>query len=422
MNLVILLLDVALFAWLSWRLFKIQPTSLRVYYWPALSFKVLASLAVGWLYFFHYGFGDTLSYWQDAIQIAASLRSAPGETLAFFWDEAGHPDLLVSLQQQAPRSLFFSKICGVLALVTAGNYWMMATLLGFISFVAAWYLFRFIAESLPSMTIAAAIAFLFFPSVIFWSSGLIKESLGLAALYLLVMVGLKFVFGQRPGILEVLLVIVALWVGWNLKYYWIGIFLPVALPTLLTSMIRRWRPAVARYDAMLWILLFVLALVAATNIHPNFYASRFMEVIYQNNLEFTRLSDPPRIVQYFNLEPSIASLLMNAPAAWIAGLFRPFAWEAFNTLSLLAGLENLLLLVLVLLALPSLRRMFGTEQRMLILAALVFVFLLTTFLALSTPNFGTLSRYKIAAVPILVFLCLNPDTIVGRWLGRKKFG
>lgn len=178
----------------------------------------------------------------------------------------------------------------------------------------------------------------------------------------------------------------------------------------------------ARYDAMLWILLFVLALVAATNTHPNFYASRFMEVIYQNNLEFTRLSEPPRIVQYFNLEPSIASLLMNAPAAWIAGLFRPFAWEAFNTLSLLAGLENLLLLVLVLLALPSLRRMFGTEQRMLILAALVFVFLLTTFLALSTPNFGTLSRYKIAAVPILVFLCLNPDTIVGRWLGRKKFG
>jgi len=422
MNLFILLLDVVIVVWLSWILFKRQPASLRVYYWPALAAKLTGSISIGALYFFHYGSGDTISFWQDALQIASSLRSAPTKTLLFLWDESGYPELLGSLQQLGPRSLFFSKICGLLALMTGGNYWMMASLMGVISFLSAWYLFRFVAERFPSMTGAGAIALLFFPSVVFWSSGLIKESLGLASLFVMIHIGLKVVFGQRLKVQDGLLLILALWVGWNLKYYWVGIFLPVALPTLLVSRLRQWKPELGRFDIMLWLSLFILFLIAATNVHPNFYASRFLEVIYQNNLEFTRLSDPPRIVQYLNLEPIMASVLMNAPAAWIAGLFRPFIWESFNALSLIAGLENLVLLILVLQAIPSVRKIFNSEYRLLILAALTFVFFLITFLALSTPNFGTLSRYRIAAIPVLVILCLIPSTMLGRWLNRKSFG
>jgi hypothetical protein len=52
---------------------------------------------------------------------------------------------------------------------------------------------------------------------------------------------------------------------------------------------------------------------------------------------------------------------------------------------------------------------------------LVYVVVLVSFLALSTPNFGTLSRYRIGALPALVILCLNPLTPMGRrlvqWFG-----
>ncbi len=420
MDLLILFLDVILLAWITVRLYRAQPIGVKPFFWPALGLKVFAGVAVGALYFWHYGAGDTISYWQDGVKISMFLQSSPTEALKFFWDESSTPDFVYSLQQQAPRSLFFSKICGLLAFVTGGNYWMMSALASVISFLGAWFLFRRASEFFPANQRAAAIAFLLFPSVIFWSSGLIKESVGLAALYFLLAVSLIMVKNRTPSTLEWVLIFFSLWIGWNLKYYWIGIFLPVAIPTVFTAIVNRSRPSLARFDLVVWSALFLVFLIIGTSIHPNFYPSRFLEVIYQSNLEFSRLSDPPRIVQYFNLEPTLPSILMNAPAALIAGLFRPFVWESFNLLSLIAGVENLVLLVLFVMALPGLSRLRSSPHRLFLLAGLVYVILLTGFLALSTPNFGTLSRYKIGAIPVLVFLCLSSNSTIGRWLGEKK--
>ncbi len=420
MDLVVLFLDILFIMWFTVWLYRMQPAGVKFYFWPAFGLKVCAGVAVGALYFFHYGSGDIISYWQDGVNISALARSSPAEAVGFFWDESETPDFVATLQQQGPRSLFFSKICGLFALATAGNYWMMSALASIVSFLGAWFLFSRTSEFLPSHQRAAAIAFLVFPSVVFWSSGLIKESLGLAALYFLMAVCLSVIYHRAPSPLEWVLTVLSLWIGWNLKYYWMGIFLPVAIPTVLTVIAKRLRPALARYDLVLWSGLFLFFLLVATSIHPNFYPSRFLEVIYHNNLEFTRLSDPPRIVQYFNLEPSLGSMVMNAPAAWIAGLFRPFVWESFNLLSTLAGIENGVLLVLVVMALPSLRGFWSSPYRLPVLAALVFVLLLTGFLALATPNFGTLSRYKIGAVPFLAFLCMSSNQTIARWLGEKK--
>jgi hypothetical protein len=169
------------------------------------------------------------------------------------------------------------------------------------------------------------------------------------------------------------------------------------------------------------LIFFLACTAAATNVHPNFYVSRFLDVIYQNNLEFTRLSEPPRLAQYYNLEPEMISVLMNAPAALIAGLFRPFFWEAFNVLSWVAALENLVIMLFVLQALPAIGKAFRSEYRVLILAGLTYALLLVVFLALSTPNFGTLSRYRIGALPALLLICLSPATPVGRWLSTRRW-
>jgi len=262
---------------------------------------------------------------------------------------------------------------------------------------------------------------LFFPSVVFWSSGLIKESLGLAALYLMMAIVLAAARRDPVGVRDLLVFFVALWIGWNLKYYWLGIFLPVAVPVVIVAGLARWKNSLVKYDLALWLIFFLACTAAATNVHPNFYVSRFLDVIYQNNLEFTRLSEPPRLAQYYNLEPEMISVLMNAPAALIAGLFRPFFWEAFNVLSWVAALENLVIMLFVLQALPAIGKAFRSEYRVLILAGLTYALLLVVFLALSTPNFGTLSRYRIGALPALLLICLSPATPVGRWLSTRRW-
>ena len=416
MNLVLPLLNLSLISWIAWRVYQKQPLDRKFIYWPALSAKVLAGIALGMLYFYHYRSGDTISYWQDGVTLAGYFYDSPADGLSFLWDEASVPAILNGLQQQTPRSLFFVKISGLVAMISGANYWMMATWLSVISFAAAWYLVTRVATCLPDFRKAAVIAVLFFPSVVFWSSGLIKESLGLASLFVLAAGGLGVIYRRKLSLTEAALMVIALWVGWNLKYYWIGIFVPVLAPLLMVRGIVALRPDWKRFDWLVWVILFAGFLIIATNLHPNFYASRFLEVIYHNNLDFTRLSEPPRLVQYLDLEDSPGSILRNTPAALIAGLFRPFVWESFNALSLLASLENLALLVLVLQALPSLRVLPRSASRVLVISMIVYVVLLVSFLALSTPNFGTLSRYRIGALPALVILCLNPITVLGRRL------
>ena len=420
MNLVLLLVSLLVVSWLASRLYRNQAPDLKPYFLPSLGFKIASGMAVGILYFYHYGAGDTISYWQDGVKISEFMKTAPGDAIALFWDETGNHDFVNSLAQKAPRSLFFSKICGLIAFAAGDNYWAMAGIFSFVSFLGAWFLFRRVVTHFPNHKKAAAIAFLFFPSVVFWSSGIIKESLGLAALYFLLALCISFLFGRNPSWKEWILALISLWIGWNLKYYWLGIFLPVAFTTLMVAILKRSKATIARWELTVWTGLFIVFLFVGTSIHPNFYPSRFLEVIVQSNLEFNRLSEPPRIVQYLNLEPSVASLVKNAPAGLIAGLFRPFLWEAYNPLSVMAGLENLILLLMVLIALPAIRKLGSGYLRMPALAALVYVVLLAGFLALSTPNFGTLSRYKIGVVPVLVFLCLCGSTTLNRWLGDKR--
>ncbi len=420
MNLVLPILNLLLIAAAAVWFFRRQPDALKRVYWAALAVKLLAGVAMGWLYLYHYGSGDTISFWQDGIRLADAFKERPGQTLAFLWDEELVQDLQHQFTNPGPRSLFFTKICGVLALLSHGNYWIMGAWMSVIAFAASWLLTVRLVRLFPEMSTGIALVLLFLPSVVFWSSGLIKESLGLAALYIIATAVISVV-QQQVRVIELLAAFAALWIGWNLKYYWVGIFIPVAIPVVALAVAGRWWSETKRYDLALWSILVLASVAMASQSHPNFYFSRFLEVICQNNLEFTRLSDPPRLVQYYNLEPSFGSVLMNAPAALIAGLFRPFPWETFNTLSLLSALENLIVLAIVIQALPSVARMGGSNHRVLVIATLTYTLSLVVFLALSTPNFGTLSRYRIGALPFLLLVCLSSTTPIGRWLSRRRW-
>ena len=415
---IVILIDVTILVWLARSFYLKQRPEVKGYYWAALVAKVAAGIMVGVIYFYRYGAGDTIAYWEDGNQILQRMLSDPMGTFAFYWDESTQPAFAATLYYQTPRSLFFSKISGIAALLSAGNYWMMSVLLSGISFLCSWRMFVTVSKFFPSSTRASAMAFLFYPSVVFWSSGLIKESVGLACLFFLATVCISIANDKPVSGVEWMLTAFSLWVGWNLKYYWLGVFIPVAITSLAVIFVKRYKPEIARVELALWVGLFMVCLLIATNIHPNFYPKRFLEVIYQSNLEFMELTSPENAVHFYDLQPSAASVLGNLPRALVAGLFRPFVWEAHNIPSFLASMENLILLFVALTAVPALRRFPGSRFRLLTLAVLTYSLLLAAFLALSTPNFGTLSRYKIGFLPFLLFVMIYKNPFLKYWQDR----
>ena len=89
----------------------------------------------------------------------------------------------------------------------------------------------------------------------------------------------------------------------------------------------------------------------------------------------------------------------------IAGLFRPFIWEAKSVFVAISGIENAFLLFSIIILLIRLKfiRFF---QYIFSEPVLMFSFVFTVFfvfgVGLSSTNFGALVRYRIPAVPFFM--------------------
>lgn len=400
---------------LAWWIGKKQEGHLRMFYFLGLSLKCAAGILVGCLYFFYYkGGGDTIHFFQQGQTLAEMARTNPLHYFRYLLDLEWVSTELIYAD---PRSLFFVKIVSLFSLATADSYWLISLYFSFIAFQGTWLLICTANRYLPSSLSSFAYSFLFLPSLVFWSSGLIKDSIACAAIHIMTAYVIRFYYHARLTYSEVMLALIAVYVGWYLKYYHVAIFLSVAFTLLMTVFIvRRFHISNRVIPIGIWFVLFFIAVASATLAHPNFNVNRIFEVIKENHDAFILLSAPGDFIDFGTLEPSFYSLFSKAPLAVFSALFRPFFWETTNALQFLLSIENAVLLLLTIWALARIRHTISADH-LLVLSALAYVLVLAVFLAFSAPNFGSLSRYRVAFLPYFVCLLLCATPLPG-WLLR----
>lgn len=383
-------------------LWRRDTSPLHKFYWLALVAKCISGIALGIIYSSYYDSSDTFTFFKLATDQAELARTDFGAYLKFLFSEREGYFL------GEHRTIFYTKITSVLALLTGDHYWIVSVYYSLISFFAAWCLTNTIARIFPEYKIAACIAFLFFPSVVFWSSGVIKESLAMAALFFLTTLFLKLWVRERISILSIMLAILCVITIFNLKYYYLAAFIPITLASLTV----RWLSV--KFDikrlagqVLLWLTILIVGFAAVTFLHPNFSPAKILQVVTYNNKIFMDACTPDDVIHFHKLEPTWSSMLINSPWAFVSGLFRPFVWEANTIFKFITGLENLMLLILAILSIPALKNAVRSPNRLLILASILYCTVLSIFLALSTPNFGTLARYGVGYLPFIVLLVFN---------------
>lgn len=101
----------------------------------------------------------------------------------------------------------------------------------------------------------------------------------------------------------------------------------------------------------------------------------------------------------------VASVAAFTPLGMFTALFRPLPGEVRNPFGLLAGIENLLLLLLFL---RALRRLSRTELRepLVVWAAALVLLWSASYGIISYQNLGAAVRYKLQVLPIMVILLL----------------
>lgn len=418
MKVFFIIINLWLMATVVYLVWRRQPKSMSFLVVPALLVKLTAGVSLGLIYTYYYdGIGDTMLYFEDSTVISAFARQNFGAYLSYLWNGRAELTLASDVAVQ-PRTLFLLKLASVFNLLSHDNYWITSAYFSLISFIAALYLVRQIHDTLPDAYWPAVAAFFFFPTAVFWSSGLIKESLAMAGLFFLCACFLRLWSGRSLRYGEWGLVLLALWVVWSLKYYFLGVMMPVAAASMAVHKMYIVRVKIQSplVKTLLWGVLLIVPLGLVSLLHPNFRPDVLMEVIVDNYRLFHDLSAPEDVIQYHDLRPEWTSLLVNAPLALLSGLYRPMLWEASTILQWLVGLENALLVALSIAALWNVGRFLRSPQRLLISTVLVYCATLAVFLALSAPNFGTLSRYKVGFLAPLVTVLATGNPLFNRLL------
>jgi hypothetical protein len=390
-------------------------------YWIAFAFRMFCGLAVGWLYMNYYGHGDTLVFLHDAKVFSALAREDFGLYLSsvFTGNTSAFGNDLNLLND--PRSLLFVRLVSPLAIISLDNYWVIASWCSLVSFAGSWFLFATATKYFPLHKSAAAAAFLFFPSIIFWTSGLIKESVACGCLFFLSAVFLRLWFDRRVQLAQGVGALLALWLLWNLKYYYAGIFLPVAVSLTVFRFFVEKKVGKLWLQASIWCAMLVVLMAGATFLHPNFRFSAIIDVMVSNYEAYQQYSAPGDAIVYESFDRGLWSVLANSPKAIFSALFRPFVIEASGEFQLFAAIENFLLLIFAAAGtLTALRGRISREHAMLVFGALAYILLLADFLALSAPNFGTLSRYRVGFLPFFAFLIFCGSPIINSLVGRIR--
>ncbi|MCU0397232.1 MAG: hypothetical protein MUC73_03925 [Cyclobacteriaceae bacterium] len=387
---------------LAWRIWHVDRSPVRIAYWPALVLKLGAGLLLGYIYSHHYTGSDTVSFFSSSIELTEIARTDFGSYLHYLWSVSEAP------YSGENRTLFFVKIVSLFSLITSDHYWIVSLYFSLLSFFSAWWLVRQIAHYFPAMTQASLVAFLFFPSSVFWTSGVIKEAMAMMALYFLAGFFIRLWVTNRLNLMEVIAILFSTWILWNLKYFYAAVFFPVAATGWLTRwfVVNRMRPSARNFyrESLLFGVLFLVMLFIVTFIHPNFYPQRVLEVVVENYRQFIQISQPGKAIVYNDLQPTLGSIISNMPLALVSGLWRPFLWEASNLFQVLVSLENVFLFLFMVFSIKNFQYLRTSSQRILLVGVLVYCCMLCSFLALSAPNFGTLVRYRVGFIPFLVLL------------------
>lgn len=388
----------------------------RYFLW-GLWAKVAGGLGFGIIYIFYYKGGDTIGYFSSAYAycelfwynfgdfLHAYFGPVKQETLSVFSQKTGEPLGYMFFNRQT-RTVF--KLIVPLMLFTGKSYFITGLLMSVITYSGVWSLYRMTVRYFPGINGKLAIAILFMPSVVFWGSGISKDSLTLAGTcFFLSSTG--SLIDRRPGVLQhVILLAISAGLIVLIKPYILLILLPGTILWITFRRISLIRNALIRYSVVPFSYLIIIggsygALSLLGGSLGKFSIDKALETaaITQRDLKQDYYQGNSFDIGEF--EPTPLGVAGKAVPAIIAGLYRPFIWESRNVVMWISALENTLVLSLTLLIIFRLnpfRAYQVVSGHPFLLCGFIFSLLFAFMIGLTTSNFGALVRFRIPLVPL----------------------
>jgi len=406
---------------------KVSQNPLYKYYTWGLFARIGGAIFFGLIYEYYYLAGDTFGYFMGAVNMDKLLFHNPVgwfhnefgassyANYTYFDKETGYP---LPYMYFDPRTFMVMRFINLLMIPALNSYLLATVIFAWFCYIGIWKMFLVFVHYYPKLTKQLAFGILFFPSVLFWGSGILKDTITLSCTGWIVYCIHSIFILRRKWLLHLIILLFNFYLVLVIKPYIIFALLPGSLMWIFSDKIYKIRNAAAR--VLIVPLIIVSCLGAGYFILSNLgsYLGKFSidkvtttAAVTQNDLKQSYYQG-----HSFDIgleDRSLTGMLKKSPEAFVAGIYRPFIWETGNFVMLLSGLENTFLILLTLWMLLR-TSIFTIINRLFAEPILFFTITYSIFFAasvgLTTANFGAMARFKTAYIPffvVAIFILLN---------------
>jgi len=388
------------------------------YFIPALSLKIIGAISVGLIYQFYYGSGDTFTYFTYGSRyIWEAFQDNP--VLAFKLIFAGQEYVGDTFQYASKiytygdlSSYFVVRVAGVLDLLTFHTYAATAILFAAISFSGLWAMYHVFYKLFPKQHFGMAIAVLFIPSVFFWGSGILKDTITLGALGWATYSIYSLFIEKRNILLSVLILLLSFYTIYVVKIYILLCFIPAAILWIFYLRIGAVKNVVVKV-IIAPVVLGIAGVIGYYSVlkigedNPRYDVENLANTakITAEWIHYVSEREGGSAYTLGDFDYSPAGMLRKFPLAVWVSLYRPYLWEAHNIVMLLSALESFALLLFTLYVMYNVGfihtfKLISREP--VLIFCFIFAIVFAFAVGVSTYNFGSLVRYKIPMYPFFV--------------------
>ena len=385
----------------------------------SVGLKILATISLAYIFMYEFEYKtDPQVIFSESSLLTERCLKHPEQIKDIFIHNTGSDMKYLD----DPRTFILIKTCAVLNLFTCHNYWINSLWMSCLCFVSIWYLIISIRKINPDFYIPILLALLFVPTTLFWSSGLIKETVSASMLCILVVFLLK-IYINNNSFKYIVLSILPAYILYRIKFYALGGLLLVAIPVLVIRFIDNQKKLNPYFKTGIFLILFIANYLILNSLCEYIFTVGISDLIFYNYEAFVLHSKTDVLFEGLKeFEPS--SFLPHLPAALWHGLFMPLPWDGHSFFMYLEGIINLITLLsgswLVFSILSNRNKTFSNNP-VLTCIILFYILISAICITLSTPNWGTLARYKVLYIPSFHFLLifyLSKEASLERILAR----
>lgn len=400
-----------------------------------LVLKILAGMALWAVYTYIYpdrATADVFKYFDDSAHMFKALPDRPLDYLRMLSgignDTPEFRDLyykdMNNWVRQFESNLYndahtIIRFNAFVRLFSFGEFHVHTVIAAFLSLTGLVGVYRSFVRSLPGLERALMVMVFLLPSVLFWASGVIKESLLFFGIGILLYQIFRLSEG-RPRWRDPVLLAMTVTMLFFLKFYVLLSLLP-ALVLILWSRRRAGPPLLVKAVSVYGVFIAV-----GLNMHHIIPGMDILGILTMKQRDFVGLAQQMGSGSFVMPElllPEVGLFLAEAPYAVYISLLGPMVHHGGGILGLVSALENAALLVVLGLCV-LLHRPWPALDRPLILSIVLYVLVLSLVIGWTTPVMGAVVRYRTPLLPFLMIaglLVLDRERLLKTLPWMRKF-